>query len=54
MVHTFGYTSEDVAQIDDLVAWVVFGYGHRSSSPQFTQAQGTQTDALFERLYFFA
>jgi len=36
MVHTFGYASEDVAQIDDLVTWIVLGYGHRSPSPQLS------------------
>jgi len=37
MVHTFSYASEHVAQIDDLVAWIVFGYGHRPPSPQLPQ-----------------
>lgn len=53
-VHTFSYAGEDVAQINDLVARIVFGYGHRSPSPQLAQTQHAQTDALFERFVSFS
>lgn len=34
--NTFSYSSENVAQINDLIAWIVFGYGHRSPSPELS------------------